>query len=229
MSLFKQKPESTLSDFCTRFYDANYLHPLNGAAGADMVYPNVVKSMAAEGDDVFASISEEDFAHTIQSLEFEVFALAWLHKTGEELAIAQSIFTKEYLYGNDCEYIWDGMERYNNAVAHASKIGLSEMDQARLLRARADAADKWIPVLEKKGIPVDESAGRPINRLGSEAAWKKGNTTYFLILALCHQLGLGSGPSYTGPSKKAQESLGASIKGLYDGVVEQLSEVKITQ
>jgi hypothetical protein len=229
MSFFGQKkPKVQLSDFCGNFYNNFYLHPLNELAGAAGIYANVVKKMAVEADDAFSGVSDEQFTQAIQPLQFEIFALAWLHKNGEGLAVAQSIFTKKYLYENDREDIWTGMESYNSAIAHASKVGLSGAGQARLLRKRADAANKWIEIANKEGRPIDEADGRPVNRFFSEVAWRKRNTIYFLILVLCHKLELGYGPSYLGPNIDAQTCLGAAIRGLYDGVAEALNEVTIS-
>jgi hypothetical protein len=138
------------------------------------------------------------------------------------------------LRDNKREDIWEGMAEYNTAISHSTTAEKGNKVAAALIyKARADSFDKYVAKGQSMGVDFDnnnyqlESISLSVNRFFSEKAWKKGATVYFLILALCHRLGLGYGPNYTGPNKKAQIFLTTAIKGLYDGAQQSWDGVKI--
>jgi len=227
MSIFSRKQEVSLEDFCGDFYDNLILNQKVGELDASTVYPDYVKKTISDADNVFDSVDLQKLTDEIIILRFELFALAWLHKFGDKSAIIQSVFTKKFLNENGRDDIWNGMEEYNKAVSHSVTVGLEKINQAFVIRTRLDLADLHIANAKKNGIAIDEGIGRPVNRLLSENAWKKRSTGYFLILALCHRLGLGSGPNYLGPNENAQFQLQVFIQGLYDGAYQSFDDIKI--
>jgi hypothetical protein len=224
MSFFNKKKEVKLEDFCFHYYENVYLNLK--VEEVKNAYDYLRKSVF-EADNSFANVNPNKFTSEMIALQFELFALAWIHKFGDKLAIIQSAFTKRYLHEKGKDDIWNGMEYYNGAVSHSSTVGLDKVNLASRTRMKFAIADKYIDAATKGGKDIDDSMGRPINRLFSENAWKKGTTAYFLILALCHQLGLGSGPDYLGPNEKAQLQLAEWIHAHYDGVYRALNEIKI--
>jgi len=232
MSFFSKKQEVNLEDFCRNFYDNMILNPKIGDMGVDDVFPNYVKESIAEVEPEFANIDLQKLAAELIIMRFELFALAWQHSFGE-LAIDQSIFTKNYLHEKGRDDIWEGMEHYNKAISHSVTVELSELNKACIYKMRVDLGHKYIDIAKKNGIDLDkdtaylESIGRPINRISSEKVWKKRITPYFLMLGLCHKLGLGYGKDYYGPNKEAQFRLVVFIRGLYDGAQQSWEDVKI--
>jgi len=216
MSLFFQKSKVSLDKFCQEFYDNTILNQVAENVDINSVLPEYVKKKIADADDVFANIDLQKFTDEIVILRFELFALSWLHKFGDRLAVAQSIFTKEYLHDKKRDDIWDAMEHYNQAIAHSFTA------TPFIIRMRMDLYDDYC----KKGYD-SKCVARVLNRMFSEKAWENMNIGYFLILALCHRFSLGSGSNYLGPNEKAQLELQVFIRGLYDGAKQSWEKVKI--
>jgi hypothetical protein len=237
MSFFSRKQEVSLEDFCRDYYDNYILNPKIGEANVGHVMPDYVRTSIIEADDVFAHIEAQKFADEIIILRFELFALAWLHQFGEKLAVAQSTFTYHYLHEKGRDDIWDGMEYYNKAISHSTTVEKNatergKVELAYIYKKRADLADKYIGDAKTNELDLDDEAflvsiGRPLNRLGSEHAWKQRITAYYLMLAICHRLGLGSGPDYIGPNEEAQFRLTAFILGFYGGAQQSWDKVEI--
>jgi len=227
MSFFSKKPEVNFKDFCRNFYDNQILNPLIGKADFGSVLPDYVKESLTEVDTDFAKVDSLLLKNELITLRFELFALAWLHKFGEKSAIIQSVFTKKYLQEKGKIEIWNGMEHYNKAISHSATAGMGDVNKAFWIRMRADIADKHIADLTKKGIAVDDSLGLAMNRLFTEKTWKQKSTSYFLMLGLCHKLGLGYGRDYHGPKEEAQFRLMVFISGFYDGAMQSWGKIKI--
>ena len=126
MSFFSKKQEVNLEDFCRDFYEKNYLNPIIGGIDVSNVFYETTKRSIVEADSTFASVDLKKFAAEITLLQFELFALAWLHKFGDKLAIAQSVFTKNYLNEKKRDDIWENAEDYNQAIARSSTAGKSK-------------------------------------------------------------------------------------------------------
>ncbi len=218
MSLFSIKPKISLENFCQDFYDNYILNQVVEKVDLSSVFPEYVKKTITEADGVFVNIDSQKFADEIVILRFELFALAWLHKYRDRSAVAQSIFTRKYLNDKKRDDIWDAMEHYNQAIAH------SVTATPFIIRMRMDLYDVYC----EKGYD-SKCVARVLNRMFSEKAWNIKNTSYFLILALCHRLGLGYGSKYLGPNEKAQLELHVFIHGLYDGAKQSCEEVKINR
>lgn len=228
MGIFSRKQEVNLEVFCRDFYDNYILNPVIGNVDAGTTYYDKLKDFVAEVDQDFASIDSRKFNTEMMTMRFELFALAWAHRFGDRLAIAQNSFTKNYLYERKKEEIWNAMEHYNKAISHSATVGVSQAEHGSIIRMRADLADKYIEDAKKNRTDIkNERIGLVINRLFSENAWKRGKTSYFLILALCHQLGLGYGASYMGPKEEAQSRLAVAIHDFYDLALASLEKIKI--
>jgi len=227
MSIFSKKQEISLEDFCRAFYDNQILNYKIGVGiEVSNVFPEFFKGKIVEVLPEFENISLQKIKEEITILRFELFALAWMHSFGDKLAVDQSIFTKNYLHEKGRDDIWDGMGHYNRAISHSVTSELSKLNQAYIYKMRADLFDKYADILEKHGMPIDNSLGLAINRTSSKKVWEKRVTLYFLMLKLCHKLGLGYGENYYGPNKEAQFRLKAFIKGFYDGAQQSWDKVK---
>lgn len=224
MSFFSKKQEVNLEDFCRDFYEKNYLNPVIGGVDVSAVFYETTKRSIVEADSTFDNIDLKKFATEITLLQFELFALAWLHKFGDKLAIAQSVFTKNYLDEKKRDDIWENSEDYNQAIARSSTAGKSKekaFDRvylARVYKMRADLFDQF----HKEGFNP-KCVARALNRLFSNEAWKKDITANFLMFALCNRLGLKEDE----PNKEAQQRLTFVIRMIYDGARQSLDSIKI--
>ncbi|MFH2107252.1 MAG: hypothetical protein ABII93_01150 [Chrysiogenia bacterium] len=227
MSIFSKKPEVNFKQFCKDFYDNQILNPKIGAINFGGVFPVYVKESIIEVDQDFEKVEILKLTNELMSMRFELFALAWIYEFGLESAVDQSIFTKNYLNEKELLDIWKGMEHYNKAISSSAVVDVSEREKVRIFKLRADMSDKFIAIADKKSIIVDEAFGWPINRLDSDHAWKQRKTAYFLMLGLCHKLGLGYGPNYYGPNKEAQIRLMAFINGFFEGAKQSWANTKI--
>jgi len=98
MGIFSKKQSVNLEDFCRDFYDKNILNPVIAGIDAGKAYFDTVIKNIVEVDPNFSKITSQKLAEAMIPLRFELFALAWLHKFGEKLAITESVFTKNYLH-----------------------------------------------------------------------------------------------------------------------------------
>lgn len=224
MSFFSKKKEVDLENVCRIFYDNVILNCVVDGADINAKIFDILRNSLIAEDQNFAGIDPKKFNAEIIVLQFELFALAWLFQFGDNLAIDQSIFTKNYLHEKGRNDIWNGMEKYNSAISRSSVAGLSEKEKTYIIRDRANVADRHIANAEKGGLSIDESIGRPINRLFSEKAWKKGITAGFLLFALCNRLGLDENFE---PSKEAHSRWFIEISDIFNKSKESLGKVKI--
>ena len=149
MSFFSKKQKVYLAEFCKEFYDKNFLEPI--IAGIDMSdsYNELILKKIKEVDKNSSSISPINFKNEILSLRFELFSLAWFHQFGNNLAVANSIFTKQYLVDKGKEDLWDKAEPYNQAIATSATHGCTSSTasgRVRLLlvnETRMDLFDKY--------------------------------------------------------------------------------------
>lgn len=224
MSFFQKKQEVNLEDFCRDFYEKNYLNPVIDGIDVSAVFYDTTRHSIVEADSTFANINLKKFATEITPLQFELFALAWLHKFGDKLAITQSVFTKNYLDEKKSNYIWENSEDYNQAIARSSIAGKSKekaFDRVYLVRVyktRADLFDQF----HKEGFDP-KCVARALNRLFSDEAWKKNITVNFLMFVLCDRLGFKQDEL----NKEAQQRLTFVIRMIYDGARQSLDKIKV--
>jgi len=223
---FKKKQEVSLNDFCRNFYEKYIISPMiGGVVDAGAVYNDTVKRSIVEADHNFANIDSQRFAAEVVILRFELFALAWLHKFGDRLAVAQSTFTKHYLHEKKRDDIWNDSESYNQAIARSSTAGKTSKKAfdrvflATVYNTRFDLFNQFY----KEGHD-SECIARALNRLFTKEAWKKGVTAGFLMFVLCDRLGFESNFE---PDKEAKFRLEVVIRGFYDGARESLENIRI--
>lgn len=130
-----------------------------------------LKNAFAATDSNFANIDYQKFNNEIVALQFELYALAWLHQFGDRLAIAQSVFTKNYLNERKQNNIWEAMEPYNQAIARSTTIGrtpekaFDRVYLAEINTTRVNLFEQY----HKEGFD-DKCVARVFNRLFSEDA-----------------------------------------------------------
>ena len=224
MSFLSKKGEVKLEDFCLDFYEKNIISLIINGVDAGEVYIETIKKSLIEVDQSFINVDSQKLAKEILPLRFELFALAWFHKFGDKLAVAQSIFTKHYLFEKKKGDIWNNCEPYGQAIARSSTAG--EKPENAFDRAFLGSRDlKLVNLFEeynKQGFDP-ECVVRGLNRLFTDEAWKKNITANFLVFTLCDRLGFKSDE----PNKEAQFRLVAIIRGLYDGALQSLDKIKI--
>ncbi|MDO8459955.1 MAG: hypothetical protein Q7S74_02510 [Nanoarchaeota archaeon] len=223
MGIFSKKQEVNLENFCRDFYEKNYLNPvIEGVDVSDVFYDTSLRSIEEVDSDF--DVDPKYFVAEIRLLQFELFALAWLHKFGDKLAVAQSVFTKNYLEENKRNDIWEESEDYNQAIARSSTAGKSKekaFDRvylARVYKTRADLFDQF----HKESLDP-KCVARALNRLFSDEAWKKDIIPNFLMFTLCDRLGFKQDEL----NKEAQQRLTFVIRMIYDGAKQSLDNIKI--
>ena len=225
MSFFSKKQEVEIGPYCQLFYENVILNCMVDGVDVNAQIFETLKNALATTDSNFANIDSKKFNDEITALQFELYALAWLHQFGDKLAVAQSVFTKNYLNKKDQNDIWEAMEPYNQAIARSTTIGRTSekaFDIAYLGHVnltRADLFDQY----HKEGFD-DKCVARVLNRLFSEDAWKKGITAGLLLFALCDRLGFGKDFE---PSKEAHHRWFIEINDFYEKFRGSLSKVKI--
>lgn len=225
MAFFNKKQEVNLETVCRLFYENVILNCVVGGVDVNAVFFDALKNALIAVDRNFADIDSQKFIDEIIALQFELFALAWLHQLGDKLAVAQSTFTKNYLHENKRDDIWDAMEPYNQAIARSSTLGrtpkkaFDRVYLARVNKTRFDLADQYY---EEGHDP--RCVARAVNRLFADVAWKKGITAGLLLLAFCDRLGFD--PNFQ-PSKEAHSQWFIEINDFYEKARKSLSKIKI--
>ncbi len=224
MSFFNKKQKVYLADFCKEFYDKNFLEPL--IAGIDMSnsYNELILKNLKEADQNSNNINPVIFKDEILSLRFELFSLAWFHQFGDKLAIANSVFTKQYLVDKGKEELWDKAEPYNQSIAASATHGCTSSTAAG--RARLMIVNKGRMDLFKKyyNETIDaKCVARALNRYGTDGNWKYLSITFgYVVIELCKNLDCSF-------NDEAQFQLVAVLKGFYDGSKQNLEEIKIIE
>lgn len=213
---------------------------------------DTLKNALEATDSNFANIESQKFNDEIIALQFELYALAWLHQFGNKvdygyaqildksssnsafvqnvfqsifLAVAQSVFTKNYLNEKNLNDIWEAMEPYNQAIARSTTIGRTPekaFDRVYLVKVSTTRMNLF-EQYHKKGLD-DKCVARILNRLFSDEVWKKGVATGLLLFALCDRLGFGKDFE---PSKEAHHRWFIEINDFYEKDRGSLSKVKI--
>jgi hypothetical protein len=222
--IFSRKQDVVLEDFCHDFYEKNILNPVIEGVDAGAVFYDTARRAVVEADPDFVRIGVEKFAAEMTLLRFEMFALAWLHKFGDKLAVAQSAFTKIYLHEKKRNDIWNDSEPYNQAIARSSTAGYTpETASGRAyLGSRNQKLADLFGEYHKQGFEP-ESVARALNRLFTDVAWRRDVTANFLTFTLSDRLGFKPDE----PNKEAQFRLTAMIHGFYDGARQSLDKVRI--
>ena len=222
MSFFSKKQKARLDEFCRYFYDKNFLEPV--VAGIDMsdTYNELILKNLKEVDITSGVINASNFRKEILTLRFELFSLAWFHQFGDKSAIANSIFTKLYLTGKAKEELWENAELYNQAIAASATHGCTSSTasgRARLMivnKGRMDLFNKYY----NDNIDA-KCVARALNRYGTDSNWKYLSITLgYVVIELCKILNCDL-------NDEARFQLTAVLKGFYDGVKQNIENIKI--
>ncbi len=225
MGFFDWKQGVNLSEFCENFYDKYIYYPSIGEIDPQNLYCDKVLRELTKADIQFKKVILDKFEDEFVILRFEIFSIAWLHRFGDKLSVAQNEFTKKYLIQKERQDIWDNMELYNRASPKSIVVG----------RKRENAKDRaYIDQINTKKVELFDSyfdkghdgecIARAINRMYTESAFSKGITSSLLMLVLCDRLGFDG--EFT-PNEEAQFVFVAICKGLYNGAFETIENVKI--
>lgn len=227
MGIFSRKKEVNIEDFCRDFYDNQILNPIVGAVDVGTIFYDVVVKNVSEADPAFANINKQKLAEELIILRFELFALAWTHKfISGKTVIAQSVFTKHYLYEKGRKDIWDGMEDYSKAIDGATLHWLTNLGKMNLsfnYNMRQDLSAKNIEEAKKLGVNMDDTVERVNYRLWSENAWKQ--KIILTVIQSVFYKNLDLNPDEL--NNEALFGVAAIIKGLYDGVEQSWDSIKI--
>lgn len=221
--LYKGK---NLDSFCSNFYEEYIINPKIGEIDVSNVYPEQVKKTIVEVCEQFNQVDVETLKYELIFMRFEIFALAFQHKLGFELAAYLSMFTVVWLQENHYDSIWFGMFDYNQAVYKAVNVGadkslypkMAKLDE--LIKMRLTELDKFTVEAKKQGIDIEKeeffgSTNYVMHRLYSTTPWEKDDIAYYLIGVLWYRLGL-----VTTPNQETVFRLVGYIRGIYQGSLE---------
>lgn len=225
MSIFSKKQGVELEKVCRLFYENVILNCVVDGADVNVIFLDILKNALLVADQNFASTNPQKFNDEIIVLQFELFALAWLHQFGDKLAVIQSVFTKHYLHKKKRDDIWDASEPYNQAIARSTTLGRTPkkaFDRAYLARVNRTRMDSFSQFTEEGYDP--KCVARVLNRLFSDEVWEKGITTGLLLFTLCDRLGFGQNFE---PNKEVHSRWFIEINDFYEKTRKSLSNIKI--
>lgn len=225
MLFFSTKQEVEIEPFCRLFYENVILDCMVDGVDINAIIFDTLKNALVVTDSNFANINSQKFNDEIVVLQFELCALAWLHQFGDKLAVAQSVFTKNYLNEKNQNDIWENMEPYNQAVARSTTIGRTPkkaFDRVYLGKVNTTRMNLF-GQYHKEGFD-GKSVARVLNRLFSDEVWKKGITAGLLLFAFCDRLGFGKDFE---PSEETHRRWFIEINDFYEKDRRSLSKFKI--
>lgn len=229
MSIFSKKQEVEIEPFCRLFYENVILSCIVDGVDINAQIFDTLKKALADTDSNFANIDSQKFNNEIVALQFELYALAWLHQFGKELevVIKQSVFTKRYLNEINRKDIWEAMEMYEEAIARSTTIGRTPEKEADrvYLGFVNETRMKLFEKYYEKGFD-QKCVARTLGLLFSEEVWKKGITAGLLLFAFCDRLGFEKNFE---PTKETHYRWFIEINDFYKKFRESLRRVKIKQ
>lgn len=220
-NFFKKKTDVYLADFCADFYEKNIFPAKKEGVDNTTIFFDGVKKSVEEVDQRFVSISSRNLIDEMTIIRLEVFAIAWTHQFGEKLAIQNGIFTKDYLNKKNQHSVWENSEPYNKAVAQSCIYGKntnSPVDMRQIGFINSKKVSLFKEYTDKGFDSV--CVARSINRYYTETAWEQGVTAGLLTLALCSRLNCEI-------NNEAMFRFTAVIRGFYDGIKQNLIDIKI--
>lgn len=225
MGIFNRKQNVNLEDFCRLFYENVVFNCEVDGVDVNAAIFDTLKNSLVATDQNFANMDSRKFNDEIIALQFELFALAWLHQFGEESAVTQSVFTKNYLHKKERDDIWKTMGLYQQAIARSAIAGRNQdnpSDKLYLLQLDKKKVDLFGRFIEK-GYD-EECIARALGLLSTDAAWSKGITAGFLLFTLCDRLGFDQNFQ---PTEEAQSRWFVEINDFYNKDKKSLSNIKI--
>ncbi|MDP2719345.1 MAG: hypothetical protein Q8P44_05900 [Dehalococcoidia bacterium] len=126
MGLFNKKREFGIEEYCHYYYDLIF-HPVTSGslAGKEVhkILLDVQFNLLVEADQSFAGIDRNLFHTEMQSLQLELFSLAWMERFKKGYYILpQVIFTHQYLEDNGRLDVWDAMNKYNSVIGKTATM-----------------------------------------------------------------------------------------------------------
>lgn len=222
MSFFNKKRKVHLNEFCQDFYDKNFLE--TKIAGIDMssTYNELILKNLSEVDIISNNINQIIFNEEILCLKFEIFSLAWFHQFADKLAIANSIFTKQYLIKKGGKELWEKAMPYNQAIAASATHDCNSSTvsgRGRIVLVNTVRMDLFKKYYNEN---IDgQCVTRAINRYGTYEKWEMLSITLaYVVMELCKNLNCNL-------NDEAQFQLIAVLKGFYDGSKQNLENIKI--
>lgn len=272
MLFFSKKQEVGLEQICRIFYEniilnLNCVDAIDINALEDVILNRIMdevdldtlifhdfnlKEALIKIDSNFVNIDSQKFNNEIVPLQFELYALAWLHQFCNESiygyakilhtnkkdskfiedvfksifsAVAQSVFTKNYLKEKGLDSIWEAMGSYNQAIDRSTIIFRTPekaFDRVYLSKVNLSRANLF-DLYHEKGFD-DECVARVLNRLFSKDTWKRGITAGLLLFTFCDRLGFNKDFQ---PSKETHRIWFTKINNVYKKFRKSLSKVKI--
>lgn len=217
---FSRKKAVPLDEFCFHYLDKQIVNPVISGVDAGKTYTEVIHKQIGREDPSFLSVGIVPLHAQFLVVRVEIFALAWVHEFGFDLAGPASAFIRDYLGIVHRASLWEDGEPYNQAAARSALIHGTTTERGRQFSQALDV--KRLKLFEKfvnSGVEA-KAAARVANRVGTDAGWKAGLTPGYLMLTLCEKLGFS-------PNEKVQELLVYILRGFYDGVRNEMREVKI--
>ena len=114
-----------VQDYFQNFYDTMIFHPVIGGLNVqfvkwsffDAAYDSIIKI-----DKLFSTVDKNTFRQEMMALRMELIGLSfYFHNSKrDELLLAQSVFTKNYLRDNGSLEIWETMHEYNKVISESS-------------------------------------------------------------------------------------------------------------
>jgi len=224
MGIFRKKQKVEIDNFCRDFYGKHYLKPNISGINVGSIFCETNMKLIIDADSTFAEIDSNKFSDEITVMQFELFALAWLHKFGDRCAFLQSIFTKDYLDDNKRIDIWENTTEYNNAISR-SGIASKRSDESYIdfmNISKANLFDDHCNMVQEKDL---DCIGRVCNRIFSEKAWKDTISANFLSFIFCERIGFKLDEN--NPESEAQQLITFLIRSIYDGASQEFDNIKI--
>lgn len=222
MGFLSRKTKTDAVEFARDFYERSVFGSLTAGRDFASVFADTNRNLVIEADASFAEVNLDTFKEELLGLWLEMIGTAWTHKSTEEVAVAVSEFTREYLVGSQRGHLWEAMTDYNEAVAQSVTYGTDPKTRTGRAKitfvnvTRANRFDSWV---EKGRDP--EAVARVLNRFGSEKSWKIGSTQSLLAIRVTRRLKLEG-------SEAIWERLAATSYGFYQGAKEALEKVTLT-
>jgi hypothetical protein len=212
LNFFRKKIKTNLADFCNDYYDHKIFPTKKESTDLAIAHWGQLKKSVEAADQKFVDVPFQKFVDEMTIIWFEVFALAWMHKFGYELAIENSIFTKDYLIRKNHQEIWDNSDIYNKVFSrncNCKRCTINKIAQRKVELS-----------LYKKGYDP-KCIIRTANRYSTETEWKEGITVELIAFELAFRL--------DGKIKvPAVFKLVSIIKGLYVEILRDLQNIEIT-
>jgi len=184
-----------VQDFFKDFYDRMIFHPVFWGLDFKWFFLDTAYNEIVKIDKLFGSVDRDAFRKEMIALRMELIAFSfYIHNSKkDELLLAQSVFTKNYLQDNGSLDIWDTMLEYNKVISESSCRHLE--GNRPLWRGCVSFHNNFMFNKCKEFLNTHNTdgtdpvcIGRVCNRYTSEIAWKKHFTERYLMSKLVERI-----------------------------------------